>query len=59
MSRPEPKTIFSPAHKAALAQSRIGKKHSEETKQKIKESLKKRYEMRKKMAIQTETGEQR
>ena len=48
MSRPEPKTIFSPAHKAALAQSRIGKKHSEETKQKIKESLKKRYEMRKK-----------
>lgn len=42
------KTIFSPKHRAALALSRIGKKHSEETKQKIRETLKKRNALKKK-----------
>ena len=44
------KTILSPEHKASIARARTGKKQSEETKQKIKESLKKRYAMRKKIA---------
>lgn len=48
---PEDKTIFSQKHRAAIAKARIGKKHSEETKAKIKASLKKKYELRKRKIL--------
>lgn len=42
------KTILSSEHKAAIARAMTGKKQSAETIQRRKESLKKRYAMRKK-----------
>lgn len=48
MSTTEQKTIFSKAHKAALSEAHKGKKQSEETKQKIRETLKATFARRKK-----------
>lgn len=51
------KTTFCQEHKDKIRQARIGKKHSEETKQKMKESQRRNAALRKKsVGVSAQTG---